>query len=458
VPLKVIVAVGLVEELLLIVSWPLADPAVVGSNATLSVAVWFGFRVVGKLAPLHEKPDPLTVAEFTVTGSEPVELKVNDCVAVVFSSTSPKAIEVALMLSVAAAGFNCREYDLETPPVVAVNVAVWAELTAETDAANPALAAPAGTVTAEGTVTALSLLARFTLAPPPGAAAFNITVQLSDAVPVSEALLQDKALTTARPLPLRAIVEVLPAYALLERVTAPESVPALVGSNPTESVAACPGFSVRGKVTPEMLKPVPVSDPELMVRGAVPVEDNVTERVEGVLTTTLPKLTLLALRVSAGIHAFSWIAKVFEALSAVAVRVAVWVVVTAAAVAVKFALVEPAPIVTLEGTVTAPSLLVSSTVTSPINGAEFSVTVHGSDAAPVSDALLHDSWLTWGSSPIPPRRTWVLYPDEELFSIEGAIDVPRVAIIDLSAPKRARAKQTNRSRTGSMPWRRLVTG
>jgi hypothetical protein len=194
---------------------------------------------------------------------------------------------------------------LETPAVVAVNVAVWAELTAETDAVNPALAAPAGTATVEGTVTALSLLARLTLAPPLGAAAFNLTVQLSEAVPVSEALLQDRALTTARPVPVRPMVEVLPAYALLERVTVPESVPALAGSNPIESVAVCPGFSVTGKVIPEMLKPVPVSAPELTVSGAVPEEVSVTDRVEGVFTTILPKLTLLALRVRAGIHAFN---------------------------------------------------------------------------------------------------------------------------------------------------------
>jgi DMSO/TMAO reductase YedYZ molybdopterin-dependent catalytic subunit len=170
---------------------------------------------------------------------------------------------------------------------------------------NPPLAAPAATVTLEGTVTALSLLTRLTLTPPLGAAAFNVTVQLSEAAPASEALLQERALTTARPVPLRLIVEVLPAYALLERVTVPDSVAALVGSNPRDSVAVCPGFNVTGKVTPEILKPLPVSVAELMVSGAVPEEVSVTDCVEAVFTTTLPKLTLLALRVSAGIHAFS---------------------------------------------------------------------------------------------------------------------------------------------------------
>jgi hypothetical protein len=58
------------------------------------------------VAPVHEKPDPLTVAELTVAGAEPVEVKVNDWVAVVFSFTSPKAMLVALMLSEGTSGFN----------------------------------------------------------------------------------------------------------------------------------------------------------------------------------------------------------------------------------------------------------------------------------------------------------------------------------------------------------------
>jgi hypothetical protein len=103
----------------------------------------------------------------------------------------------------------------------------------------------------------------------------------------------------------------------------------------------------------------------------------------------------------------------FEAPSALAVSVAVWVVVTAAAVAVNLALVEPAGTATLEGTVSALSLLVRFTVTCPMSGAAFSVTVHGSDAAPVSDALPHESWLTWGSSPRP---------------LSTAADLPRAAV------------------------------
>jgi len=51
VPLKLICAVPLVEELLLMVSCPVAVPATAGSNSIPSVAVWSGFNVVGKVAP-----------------------------------------------------------------------------------------------------------------------------------------------------------------------------------------------------------------------------------------------------------------------------------------------------------------------------------------------------------------------------------------------------------------------
>jgi hypothetical protein len=39
VPLRLITAVPLVEELLAMVSWPVAEPVAVGSNCTVSIAV-----------------------------------------------------------------------------------------------------------------------------------------------------------------------------------------------------------------------------------------------------------------------------------------------------------------------------------------------------------------------------------------------------------------------------------
>jgi hypothetical protein len=100
VPLKAIVAVLLVEELLVMVSCPVAVPAVVGSNCTSSVAVWPEDRVMGKVTPETAKPVPVSAAALTVTDAVPVDVKVTACVEVAFTVTSPKARLVALTLSV----------------------------------------------------------------------------------------------------------------------------------------------------------------------------------------------------------------------------------------------------------------------------------------------------------------------------------------------------------------------
>jgi hypothetical protein len=86
---------------------------------------------------------------------------------------------------------------------------------------NPALVAPAGTVTVLGTVTAELLLDRFTLSPPLGAEAVRVTVQASVPDPVMAPLLQDSALNaagTAVPVPLRVITAELPVEELLVMV------------------------------------------------------------------------------------------------------------------------------------------------------------------------------------------------------------------------------------------------
>jgi hypothetical protein len=123
------------------------------------------------------------------------------------------------------------------PPALAVSVAVCAVLTVETAAWKLALVAPAATVTEAGTVTAVELLDRLTTWPPVGAAAFNVTVQLSFAALVSEALAHVRLLGIACPVPLRAIAELVPVEELLVRVTAPLAAPAVVGSKPIVRVA-----------------------------------------------------------------------------------------------------------------------------------------------------------------------------------------------------------------------------
>lgn len=189
-----------------------------GSNCTLSVAVWPGFKVAGNVTPASEKLVPVNIAELMVTGAVPVDVKVTDCVAVEFTSTLPNGTLVTLMLSVGTAAFNCRAKPSETPPALAVRVAACAVATEDTVAVNEALVALAGTVTVAGNVTAALLLARLTLNPPLAAAAFSVTVQASVPDPVMDVLLQENAVSTGVPVPLRLIIAVALAEELLAMV------------------------------------------------------------------------------------------------------------------------------------------------------------------------------------------------------------------------------------------------
>jgi len=154
----------------------------------------------------------------------------------------------------------------------------------------------------------------------------------------------------------------------------------------------------------------------LIVRAVVPLEVTVTDLLTAVPTETLPKASDVALRVRAGVAAFSCRATLFDAELEPAVRVAVCAVVTEATVAVKEALVAPAAMVTLAGTVTALLLLASATVSPPVGAAPDRVTVHESLSAPVIELLLQETALTVGATevPVPLRLTDAL---DALFEI-----------------------------------------
>ena len=55
------------------------------------------------------------------------------------------------------------------------------------------------------------------------------------------------------------------------------------------------GFSVKGKVAPETVNPVPLTLAALTITGAVPVEDRIIDWVAGEFTRTSPKEMLVAL-------------------------------------------------------------------------------------------------------------------------------------------------------------------
>jgi hypothetical protein len=210
------------------------------------------------------------------------------------------------------------------------------------------------------------------------------------------------------------------------RVTAPVSVPVVVGSNAISSVAVLPALSVSGNVNPDIEKPVPVTAPALIISGAVPDEVMVTDSVSVVFGVTSPNATLLVLSVSPGVEAARLIVYVLVTLPDVADRVAVCPVVTADAVAVKAAVVVPDATVTLAGTVTA-ELLLARLIVRPLEAAPaVSVTAQLSDPAPVMDALLQ---LTALRAPV----VCVAVPLRAITAVPADVFVARLTV-PLSVP------------------------
>lgn len=280
--------------------------------------------------------------ELIVSADDPVELISTDCVAVVFRLTLPKAmlLDATFHAGPLLPAVSCKAKVVDTPPANAVMVAVWVVVTAEAVVVKAAVVAPVATVTDAGTFTAELLLVRVTARPPVGAAPVSATEHASVVAPVTDPLVQETAWRAdcTTPVPLRPMVAVPPDAALLMRVTVPESVPAALGSNAIAKVALCPGFSVTGNERPEMLKPVPVTVPERIVRGVVPVDLMRTDLLTGVWRLSLPKARLLAAIVHAGAAAFSWSVVVRVTPPSLALIVAACVLVTAEIIAVKLAL------------------------------------------------------------------------------------------------------------------------
>ncbi len=215
------------------VSEPDDAPAVIGSNWTVNVAVWLGFKVIGTMSAATEKPFPVTVAPLTVTGAVPVDVTTTDCVASELTFTDPNATLLVLTLRMGATAPNSSANDCEIPATFAVSATFCAVLTELTVAVKPALVSPAGTLTEAGTVTAALLLNRLTASPPLAAAAFNVTVQLSVPAPVKVLVAQLTPVGTGTPVPLKVTAVEDPLDASLVTVTCPDSDPAAPGLNCT---------------------------------------------------------------------------------------------------------------------------------------------------------------------------------------------------------------------------------
>jgi hypothetical protein len=78
------------EELLLMVTCPLATPVTSGLNCTWSVIDCLGFNTTGRFPPETVKPAPLIVAEVMVTGEVPVDISVSGFVVDESTVTFPK--------------------------------------------------------------------------------------------------------------------------------------------------------------------------------------------------------------------------------------------------------------------------------------------------------------------------------------------------------------------------------
>jgi len=198
----------------------------------------------------------------------------------VLTFTFPNATFVVLALRPASEPPRFNVIDCDTPPALAVSVAVCAVLTALTVAVKLALVAPEATVTAVGTVTALSLLAKPTEIPPLPAALLKVTAQLSVAGPVKELLAQLNPLKVgafkvgtlaAAPVPLRLTV-IWPSVAeLFVMLSCPLALPTAVGAKITLRLKVAPAATAIGK------SPAPLTEndcPEMLTlvicTGAVP--------------------------------------------------------------------------------------------------------------------------------------------------------------------------------------------
>jgi hypothetical protein len=90
VPERLTVVGVLVALLATLTLAPVTAPAVVGSNVTVSVAVWPGVRIVPFVTPLALNPAPVVVTPEIVTFALPVFVSVEVCELDVFTVCVPK--------------------------------------------------------------------------------------------------------------------------------------------------------------------------------------------------------------------------------------------------------------------------------------------------------------------------------------------------------------------------------
>lgn len=266
------------------------------------------------------------------------------------------------------------------PPKVAVRVAVELTLSDEAVAVKSAVVAPDGTVTAEGTLSAPLLLARETAAPPPGAAALKVTVQVLPAPEVKEEGLQDR------------VVRLRGAARLIVKLCEPPFNVAVIST--VESEATFPAVTLKdAEVAPEGTTTVPLMDTEELLldklTGVAPLGDGVLSVTVQVLVAPEVSVAGLQVRPVRRTGATRLTEKFCELPFRLAVITAVELDVKVAAVAVKLAEVAPEGTVTDPGTVNELLLLASATVEPPPGAAALKVTVQVLPAPEFNEDGLH---------------------------------------------------------------------
>ena len=256
------------------------------------------------------------------------------------------------------------------PLRAAVIVAAWSDVTAAAVAVNVAVVAPAATVTDAGTVkAAVALLDNATLVPPVGAAFEIVTVHVvvEDAVGVVLPHCTDVTVICVVTVsvvgwvePLRAAVMVAVWFDVTAAAVAVKVAVVAPAATVTDAGTVKAAVALLDNAT--LVPPVGAAFEIVTVHV-------VAEDAAGVVLPHCKDVTVICVVTVSVIG-------LLDPLR-VAVIVAVWSDVTAAVVAVKVAVVAPAPTVTEAGTVTAPvALLDNATLVPPSDAAFEIVTVH----------------------------------------------------------------------------------
>ena len=290
---------------------PVALPAAVGANLTLSVTVCEAFKVAGVVTPVTLYPVPVATTLEMCTAALPEFVSVMFCEVLLPVATLPKFRLVGLALN--------------WPDAAAVPVPVRAIVNGDPVALLVTVMDPVALPAAVGANFALSValcdglivagvVSPLTVKPVPAATMLEIctaAVPVLESVMLCEVLLPVATLPKFRlvglalnwpdaaavPVPVRAIVNGDP-VALLVTVMDPVALPAAVGANFALSVALCDGLIVAGVVSPLTVKPVPAATMLEICTAAVPVLESVMLCEVLLPAATLPKLTLLGVAVS----------------------------------------------------------------------------------------------------------------------------------------------------------------